>query len=331
MNTTKVIFFGSTSDSLIILKRLLTFQETTHQIELVAVVTQPPRPIGRKQIITPTPTETWAKDHQISVLSFQSSPEVSFLYADEQAVINTLETFRADLLISASYGQKIPTKTITDTRLGGINVHPSLLPRWRGPDPIPWQILSGDHQTGTTVVSLSEHMDEGKIISQKKVPLLATDQREPLRMKLFELGAELLVESLPGYIDGSLKGDLQDPKKAITAKRLKRDDGFIPWEVIQSAIIGETTEVNKLPKFLQQFANNFDTDKNMLPILCDRALRALSPWPGIWTEVSLKHQSTEKKRLKILSAHIQHSQWILDDVQLEGKTPTSFSTLKDNL
>lgn len=307
MNSPRIIFFGSTTDSVLVLEKL-------PRELLVCIVTQPAKPIGRKHILTPTPTEIWAKNHKITVLSFPNSKETAFLYEDEPAVINTLESFKADLLISASYGQKIPTKTITDAQYGGLNVHPSLLPRWRGPDPIPWQILSGDHQTGVSVVTITEQMDEGKIIAQKKIPLLENETREPLRKKLFEFGADLLATSLPGYLDGSIKGEPQDAKKATLARRLTRDDGYLPWEIIQKFVNTQEVKPEELPAFLQQFKD----------VTLDKTLRALSPWPGVWTRIN-------DKRLKILEGHMEHETFVLDTVQLEGKNPVRYQDIQPHL
>ena len=166
--TINILFFGSTSDSVIVLERLFTLHSSLCTIQIQAIVTQPPRPVGRDHIVTPTPVEIWGKAQNITTLSFESNPLKPWLYKDEQQVIDTLQSVQADLLISASYGQKIPTETLTSAQFGGLNVHPSILPRWRGGDPVPWAILTGDHQIGVTVVTLSEKFDEGLIVAQKK-------------------------------------------------------------------------------------------------------------------------------------------------------------------
>ena len=143
---------------------------------------------------------------------------------------------------------------------GGINVHPSLLPRWRGGDPVPWAILTGDHQIGVSIVTLSEKFDEGKIIAQKKIPISANDTSDPLRTKLFVLGAELLVRLLPDHIRGAIKGTSQQSKDEPQAKRLSRDLGREPWELLEHAI-NDGKDVDRI----------------------ERKFRALLPWPGVWT------------------------------------------------
>jgi methionyl-tRNA formyltransferase len=295
-----ILFFGSTSDSVIVLEKLFSLSE----VSIAAVITQPPRPIGRKQIVTPTPVELWAKEKHITTLSFPSDDDKPSFYQSEETVVDTLEPFKADLIVSASYGQRIPTKTIEDAKYGGLNVHPSLLPRWRGADPVPLAILSGDHQIGVTVVTLSEAFDEGKIIAQKKIPILPTDYSDPLRAKLFGLGADLLAEVLPDYISGKIKGSPQHKSDTPFSKRLTREDGFEPWESIQKA---------------------FDDKEESLRL--DRKFRAFDPWPGLWTNVVTKNG---EKRLKVVKLHVEPttSLLVLDEVQLEGKNAVSFEQFK---
>lgn len=282
-----ILFFGSTTDSVLVLDKL-------PQGGICAVVTQPPRPIGRNQEITPTPVELWAKEHTIPVLTFQSNKEKSWLYENEQTVIDTLEPFQADLIVSASYGQKIPSKTIADAAFRGLNIHPSILPRWRGADPVPWAILDGDKQIGVTIVTLSEQFDEGKIIAQQKIPILDTDMSDPLRTRLFDIGATLLAQLLHENKGGAFDGPTQKKSDSPYARKLTRQDGFEPWEQLQLAM---TTP---------QDASRID-----------RKFRAFMPWPGLWTQVC-------EKRLKIISCHLSNSSLILDTVQLEGKQPVSF-------
>ncbi|MCL4359933.1 methionyl-tRNA formyltransferase [Patescibacteria group bacterium] len=363
MPVIRVLFFGSTADSVIVLNSIFAYTATHPEVKLSAAVTQPPKPAGRKHIITKTPIEVWATDHRIPVLSFPTDPEKPWRYRDEQTVIDTLEPLRTDLIISACYGQKIPAPTITSAKYGGLNVHPSLLPRWRGADPVPWAIFTGDRQTGVTLVTLGEHFDAGRIIAQKKVPLTDTDSSGPLRTKLFTLGADTLAAILPGYISNKRKGKPQSPHLPLSpssplpthpssplpyARRLTREDGFIPWELLRHATRGEPV----LPATLQQYNKvtivkqrekqpvTDDPMVSILPTLIFRAFRAFSPWPGIWTEIETGDTKQEtgktKRRLKILSCHpsphqpISHSpHLILDSVQLEGKSPVSYKQFSE--
>lgn len=324
MTPIHIIFFGSSSDSVIILQKLETLHDNNYEVKIAAVVTQPPKPVGRKQVMTPTPVATWAKERQIAVLTFPTNPDHPTQYQDEQAVIDSLEPFKADLIVSASYGQKIPFATIRDAKFGGLNVHPSLLPRWRGADPVPWAILSGDHQTGASLVTLTEQFDDGKILAQKKIAISDNDTTDELRAKLFMAGADLLAQSLPDILDGKMKGAPQDKEKVTVARRLSRQDGFVPWEIIKNAMQGNDVEITKRPPMLL-------LDTHHISVIMVNALRALNPWPGVWTTINPTNPTdatnpTNEKRLKILACHAETvtHQLILDSVQLEGKKPVSW-------
>ena len=301
MNTVGILFFGSTSDSVIVLEKLSTLQPFV----IKAVVTQPARPVGRAQTITPTPVETWATEHTIPVLSFASDKTKPWLYENEEQVIDALQPIQPDLVVSASYGQMIPASTIESARYGGLNIHPSILPRWRGGDPVPWAILSGDHQIGVTVVALSPTFDAGDIYAQEKIPLTPEDTSDPLRTKLFGIGAELLVELLPRYIAGKAKpiAVREEKEKPPYAKRLKRDDGFESWETIAAAV-SDGTDAERI----------------------ERKYRAFHPWPGLWTKIANRQSNKipQEARLKILTLHLDRDRLIIDQVQLEGKNPVTW-------
>jgi methionyl-tRNA formyltransferase len=311
-----VIFFGSTHDSVIVCDVLFSHSKKL-DITLQAVVTQPAKPIGRNRVITQTPVEIWAHAHTITCLTFETQKEKPWLYAHEDHVVLSLSTCSPDLVISASYGQKIPEPLIEHARYGGMNVHPSLLPRWRGTDPIPWTILAGDEQTGVTLVTLSKKFDEGIILAQQKIPLDSQKTPEEIRSHLFSLGATLLVAILPEYCAGKHIGKAQDASHATYARRLTKEDGYIPWNTLIDAVEGKT------PDSLQGILSITNTS---LPDSVVRAVRSLTPWPGIWSIVILKGIS---KRVKILEVHTNGGKLVIDTVQLEGKNPTPFPLFMD--
>src|SRR3989344_40503 len=320
-----ILFFGSTSDSVIVLTRLPQLPITNYRLLISAVVTQPPRPVGRDQIMTPTPVETWAKEQHITVLSFPSNPEKPWFFADEEQVIDTLEPVKADILISASFGVKIPWETIERTKFGGINIHPSILPRWRGADPVPWAILTGDHQIGVSVLTLSKEFDKGVILAQKKIPILPSDTSDPLRTKLFTIGADLLIDLLPSFLARNIKPKSQSTKFMHVhkvsgskpfpyARKFKREDGFIEWDIIYNAL-----------------TEGMDAER------IERTWRALHPWPGVWTEIGIRDKGVgyRKKRVKILKLHLHpmpntlHPTLVIDEVQIEGKKPVSWQQFQN--
>lgn len=322
MQSIKIVFFGSTKESVIVLEKLFQYQLSNGTLSICCIVTPPPRPVGRHQELTPTPVELWAKTKNIPVLSFPTQKDKPWLYENEQTAIDSISPFKPNLIVTASYGQKIPIDIIQKATFGGLNVHPSLLPRWRGADPTPWAIMSGDTQTGVTILTIEEQFDEGKILSQKKIPILPTDTTEMLYPKLFTLGAQLLCDVLSNYlalkgaaVKGSpeatqgtpLHGLSQGKSPTPYARRLTREDGFEPWELIQKAT-NDATEAQRI----------------------DRKFRALTPWPGVWTKIGIMNKELgimEEKRVKILAVHLYEDTLVIDQVQLEGKMPTPLDML----
>lgn len=331
MKTLHVLFLGSSSDSVIILDALNKATFSDFKIIIRTVVTQPPRPIGRKQILTPTPVELWAKEHTIPVKHFQTKKSNPTQFEDEQHVIKTIQENHYDLIMSASYGQLIPWDIIKSATFGGINIHPSLLPRWRGADPIPWSILACDSETGVSIVTLSKQFDEGKILAQQSIPLSSFYQRESLRKELFTLGAKLLPETLNTYFKGTLNTKPQDTTSATYARRLQKEDGFLPWDIC-------TKLINKQPLLFEQLSQlstithiSKQQDITALAkiytqshVFFDHFFRALSPWPGVWTIVPFNGKPT---RMNIRSITTTATQTNFETVQLEGKLPTHFSKI----
>ena len=283
----------------------------------------------RKQIITPTSVDIWGRKHDIPVLSFTTHHEKPWLYENEDDVVNTLSACKPDLLISACYGQKIPSETIRGTQFGALNVHPSLLPRWRGADPVPWTLITGDKQTGVTIVTISNSFDKGNIIAQKKIAVTEKDFSDTLRTTLFTYGADLLMTSLPDYLSGKNKGKPQKKENETYARKLTRQDGFIPWEYIQSAMEGNDIEKTKRIGISQHVTCHMSH-------VALRMLRAFSPWPGVWTllrpDVRRDYggQASSEKRVKILMAHEENGKLILDTVQLEGKKPVTWKQFESS-
>lgn len=280
-----IVFFGSSSDSVVVLAAL------HKKFPVCAVVTQKAKPSGRKKILTPTPVDSWAKKNTIPVLTFAQDKTVPWKFENDDDVINTVDTWKQDLIVTACYGQKIPYQLIEKTPHKAVNVHPSLLPRWRGGDPVPWTILASDAQTGVTIVTVTENFDEGKILAQKKIAVDKHDTSDALRSRLFAIGAELLTKTLPSYISGKNKGNEQRWKNTPVARRLTRADGFIPWDEFMEKIQDHPTDL-------------------------DVRLRALTPWPGVWTIVPFG------KRLKLIALTPSPV------VQLEGKKSVDWKIFK---
>jgi len=206
----------------------------------------------------------------------------------------TKADFRPDLGIVASFGALIPQEVINRPKKGLLNLHPSLLPKYRGPTPVPTAILNGEKETGLTIIKIDEQIDHGPIIDQFKEPIKLEDTSESLLNRLFTMGGEVLATILPSYLEGKIELREQDHSQATFTKKLTRDDGQIDWQ--------------KPADYLERF------------------VRAMFPWPGAWCEVKINEQI---KRLKILKAHLKNNKLILDQVQLEGKKPVSFKQFQE--
>jgi len=230
---------------------------------------------------------------------------VVFFGSDQysQIVLNQLEKSprvevtnqEARIGILASYGKIIPAETLTKFPLGILNLHPSLLPQYRGPSPVQTALLEGKTATGITIIKMDGEIDHGPLVWQKKIRIKPEETTGQLYQRLFFLGAKALLEFLPAYLERRLKLKEQNHSQASYTQKLTRESGFIPLE-----------------KLFHQ------------PILTFRKIRAYSPWPGTWTKVKINRQG---KRLKILKAHLKRKELILDQVQLEGKNPVTFKQL----
>ena len=211
--------------------------------EIAGVYTPPDRPAGRGRRSQASPVKEFALEHDLPVYQ-----PASLRSAEAQAELATLAP---DAIIVAAYGKLLPTPVLELPPLGCLNIHPSLLPRHRGPSPVASAILEGDQVTGVTLMLLNEGMDTGPLIAQTEYPLNGTETAEGLTTTLFEIGGTLLQASLPRWQSGELKATLQDDSLATVTRKLERADGLADW-----ALTAEELE---------------------------RRARAFTPWPGLFT------------------------------------------------
>lgn len=253
----KVIFMGTPSFSVPILQALI--EEET--IEVAAVVTQPDRKVGRKQILTPSPVKQLAMTYDIPVLQ----PEK---LSNSQEMQQILE-LEPDLLITAAYGQYVPTKLLKAPTYRAINVHASLLPKYRGAAPIHYAVLKGDEVTGITIMYMEKVMDAGDIITQREIPITKEDDTGTLFEKLSLLGRDLLMDTLPDIFAGKNASIKQDEEKVSFSPMITKEQEKIDWKKTAK-------EINNL-------------------------IRALRPAPGAYTIM-------EEKRFKIWDAQVVHEE-----------------------
>lgn len=326
-------FFGSSPNSTTVLKAL-----TKAGFNIKLVVTAPPRPVGRKKQTSKTSVHEHALKENIPV----ATPDKL-----EKKFTAEFTSTPFEVAIVADYARLIPKDILNHPKHGFLNLHPSLLPKYRGSSPAEAAILYGDKATGLTIIKMDEKFDHGPIIAQFEEKISDEDTSETLYKKLFSAGARVLTTILPAWIEGQILPRKQNHKKATLAPRLTRDDGFIPWPLIQKAISGQSVQLRQLPHQLNQAAKqHHPKEKSLLPtsyflFLIERSIRALHPWPGIWTLIEVrsfqkasprgKQKSAVKKRMKILSAHHINGKLILHKVQMEGKNISSFNEIKNQI
>src|SRR3989339_22533 len=294
----KIIFMGTGVFASTVLQKLID-----SGLELSAVITQPDKPSGREQDIVFSPVKNLAVEKNLEVYQPKSLIKIDGFVL--------IEKLAPDLIIVADYGKIIPKNILDLPKFGTLNIHPSLLPKHRGPSPLQETILNGDKETGVTVILLDEEMDHGPIVGQEKLEI--GNQKyslAELRQKLAELGGDLATKVLPDYLSGKIKPITQDHNRATYTKIIDKEDGKINWEKSAEEI--------------------------------DCQLRAYGEWPGSWTEWE---NNSKKYKLKIIEAEILESprgipgtiyvqnnnltvqcgrnSLIIKSLQLEGKNKTS--------
>ena len=196
--------------------------------EVLALVTQPDREKGRGQKTSPPPTKPVAEARGVTVLQPRR--------IREDAALATLRDLRPEILVVVAYGQILPKAVLESAPRGAVNVHGSLLPRWRGAAPIQWAIASGDTETGVTTMLLDEGLDTGPTLLARATPIGAEETASELSARLAAVGAELLIQTLRGLEDGSLLPRPQDETKATKARILNKEDGRLDWSLPAAAL-----------------------------------------------------------------------------------------------
>lgn len=232
MQTKRIVFMGTASFSLAVLKMLLN-----EKYNVVGVVTQPDRYVGRKKVLTMPDVKVEALKRDIPVVQPQR------IKTEYQDVID----LKPDLIITAAYGQIVPQAILDAPELGCVNVHASLLPKYRGGAPVHQCIIDGEDKTGVTIMYMVKKMDAGNIISQKETPILEDDTVGVLYDRLSEIGAELLKETLPSILAGKNASIPQDESLVTYAPTLSREDERLDWHLNAQDIYNKVRGTNPWP------------------------------------------------------------------------------------
>ena len=252
----KIIFFGTPEFSVPFLQALIDEPE----IEVVAIVAQPDKAQGRGKQIHPGQVSILAQNQSIPILQPAS-------LKNDKAFTKSLSQYQADLFVVVAYGKIIPGSILEIPPKGAVNVHPSLLPKHRGPSPMQWAIAQGDIQTGVSIMLLDKGMDTGPLLATESISLDGDETYGSLVNKVHQMGPRLLIRSIKSYMAGALKPIAQEDANATETRLLTREDGHIDWT------------------------------ESIIEI--ERKLRAYHPWPGmfaIWERKPENHL-----RIKILT------------------------------
>lgn len=247
---TNIVFFGNTRHSAIVQKAL--FEE----FGLRAVVTIPDRLVGRKQVVTPSPTKIFAKEKRIPVL------EADKLTPD---VITQVQSLKPDFLIVTDYGLILPKQILDLPKIAALNVHHSLLPKYRGPSPASSAILAGEKISGVTVIKMTQKVDAGEMVGQTPYTLAPEETTESLLTQLNIGGAKLIVSVIKNY--ENIKPQPQNEADATFTKYIEKNSGLI------------------------------DFDAPPEPLILDRMIRAYYPWPSVWGKIKINNKDV---RIKLL-------------------------------
>lgn len=246
--------------------------------EIIAAVSQPDKPVGRHAELKPTPVKARATELGIPVLQPEKASDPEF--------IEHIKELAPDVIVVAAYGKILKKELLDIPRYGCINVHGSLLPRWRGAAPIQWAVIEGDSEAGVTTMLMNEGLDTGDMLMMSKVPVLPGETGGSLFDKLAYLGGELIVETLKQMYDGLLL-PVPQPEEGVTyAPILKKEMGLIDWSKPADGI--------------------------------DRLIRGLYPWPGTFTYSDGRMIKIHKAAIAGYSAQEEHAKGACGDVYIKN-------------
>ena len=294
----KIVFFGSFEFAVPTLMAL-----KNEGYDIVAVITNPDKPSGRKKILTPPPIKVAAQKLGLLILQPEKLRDNPNLVEQLKYLPNAKRsTLNASLGIVVGYGKLIPPEIFNLPAHGTLTIHPSLLPKYRGPSPVQTAMLNGDNDTGVTIIEIDEELDHGDILAAESHKLSPTATYEEAHNALFNLGADLLIKTLPDYLTDKIQPQPQDHSQATFTRKFTTEDGEI-----------------KQTETAQQAYNK---------------IRALNPEPGayIWLEKNPLRLNLRERtiRLKILEAELRDGRLEFKKVQLEGGKPITFKEFHAN-
>ena len=270
----KIVFLGTPEFGVKPLEALINAE-----YQIIGVITGPDKPVGRKMVLTPPAMKSFVLKHESwNIKIYQPKDKIELL--------EIMDKLQPDLAIVAAFGIIFTKEILEIPKYGFLNIHASLLPRWRGASPIQSAILTGDEKTGITIMLINEKMDEGPILESRKLKIENRNYKE-LGNKLSDLGAKLLIETIPKWINSEIKPQEQNHSKATYCKKITKEDGLIDLNTESSEII-------------------------------EKKIRAFTPWPGAYIFAN-------SKRLIIIQAELKDKALKIKRVKPEGKNEMNFA------
>ena len=289
---TKVVFMGTPDFAVPILEALIQSPE----YEVVGVVTQPDRPVGRKRILTSSPVKKLALKYDLPVLQ----PETM----NDDNIQENLQQLNPDIMITAAFGQFLPKNVLEMAEYGVVNVHASLLPKYRGGAPIHEAIIQGEKETGVTIMKTVSKMDAGDILSQRAIPILLDDNVGTVFERLSTLGRDLLLDTLPKYLHDEIMPIPQNEEEATVAPNISRDREVIDFDKTAEQVNNQVRGLNPWP-----VAHTMWADKRLKIFKGEIVDKQYDEMPGT---------VVERNKNKVIIA-CKSGGYQLEEVQLAGK------------
>lgn len=314
-----IAYFGSPDFSANLLQLLLD-NEKRLSIKIRLIFTQPDRPAGRKLVLHPTPVKQLAIAYSIPTFD-------QLFKADYESVKHQLKESKIDLAILFAFNEIVPDNILTIPPYGFWNIHPSLLPKYRGPSPIAYPIVLGDQETGATLMQMNAKMDTGDIIEQESFAIGDTDTQQTLIARSVDCGFRLLARCIP-KID-TVERHPQDDSLATYTRKLTRGDGYIPFDILAKLISGQTVGDRFIP-IVSEYCSRYPTytpPQYTTPNNLYALWRGLYPWPGVWTLIPTKDG---QRRLKIVKMQSVDGNPVVTQVQVEGKNSVSLKEFQES-
>ncbi len=293
------------------------------------VLTPAPKPVGRKQELTANPLAVWADQHQLPKIELQDTRITPELRENLEKHAPTTQK-HPDLLLVVDFGYLVPQWLLEYPTIASLNIHPSLLPRWRGSSPGQFVLLAGETNSAITLMTMSLGLDEGDIIHQWPITVNPTWDTPSYYHNCFELVAQDLPTTIAQF---AAAPDHITPQPSTSptpiARRLTKADAFVSWAVLKGCMADSSpdfsaAELANTSPLLQEFVRQ----SNSWPTTIERATRAFAKWPWLWTEIATTKGA---KRMQIRQAHLENGLVRLDLVQIEGQAAAQWQQVKNSL